>query len=228
MRYFIEGLQGDLQAYVFLNRPKNFEEAESLARMKDIVNKRQGILDRQSILTQMQTMFAKLIEQSSSNNKVKAAAAQAPCSSFSDEKLDELAAQIKQISKQKQQQQLNDPYLMAAYDQPSRPSHSFHNPHWQGELSRQLEKLQGQLIRLENELRRYQNPRRPDFRSCERTFRSTEGGPICTFCNRVGHTWRVCRQDNRDSFPFNSQPHTPMLPLEAPPHCSDHSDQGNA
>ena len=51
VRYFIEGLQGDLQAYVSLGRPKTFQEAESLARMKDIVNRRQGASDTQSVLT---------------------------------------------------------------------------------------------------------------------------------------------------------------------------------
>ena len=58
VRYFIEGLQGDLQAYVWLGRPKTFQEAESLARMKDIVNRRQGATDTHSVLKQMETMFS--------------------------------------------------------------------------------------------------------------------------------------------------------------------------
>ena len=87
---------------------------------------------------------------------------------------------------------------MAAYDQPSRSSRPFSSGNWQGHPSRQMEQLQKQVERLENDLRRYQNPRRPDFRSYGRSFRSTEGDPICTFCHRVGHAWRVCRQRNRD------------------------------
>ena len=42
VRYFIAGLQGDLQAYVSLGRSKTLQEAESLARMKDVVNRHQG------------------------------------------------------------------------------------------------------------------------------------------------------------------------------------------
>ena len=53
MRYFIEGLPSDLQAYVALSRPKNFREAESYARMKDIVNQRQGFSENQLALNQL-------------------------------------------------------------------------------------------------------------------------------------------------------------------------------
>ena len=60
-----------------LGRPKTFQEAESLARMKDIVNRRQGVTDSQSVLTKMQTMFTKFMEQPS-NSKVIAAAEPAP------------------------------------------------------------------------------------------------------------------------------------------------------
>ena len=45
VRYFIERIQGDLPAYVSLGRPKTFQEAERLARMKDIVNRCQGATD---------------------------------------------------------------------------------------------------------------------------------------------------------------------------------------
>ena len=36
VRYFIEGLQGDLQAYVSLGRPKTFQEAESYKSVQRI------------------------------------------------------------------------------------------------------------------------------------------------------------------------------------------------
>ena len=99
VRYFIEGLHGDLQVYVSLGRPKTFEEAESLARMKDIVNRRQGVTDTQSVLTNMQTMFTKFMEGPSSNSLVMAAAAPAPNTSDVDKKLEELSNQVKQIQK---------------------------------------------------------------------------------------------------------------------------------
>lgn len=106
---------------------------------------------------------------------------------------------MNQMQKQMQQQlQLNANYAMASYDQPYPPSRSFSPRNWQDQPNRQYDQLQNQVARLADDFRRYQNPRRPDFRSYGRSFRSTEGDPICTFCNRVGHTWRLCRQRNRD------------------------------
>ncbi len=211
MRYFIEGLQGDLQAHVSLGQPTTFQEAESLARMKDIVNKRQGVSDTQQIITQMKTMFSELKGQSAESTKVMAAVAPSPGPSANDKRFDELSKQMRQIQKQLQQNQhSNANYAMAAYDRQIPPSRSFSPRNWQEQPNRQYDQLQRQVARLENDMRRYQNPRRPDFRSFGRSFRSTEGDPICTFCNRVGHTWRVCRQRNRD-------PRVPPPQNRAPP-----------
>ena len=38
MNYFISGLNHDLKSHVILNRPQSFEEAESLARLKESAN----------------------------------------------------------------------------------------------------------------------------------------------------------------------------------------------
>ena len=92
VRYFIEVLQGDLQACVSLGRPKTFQEAESLAPMEDIVNRHQGVTDTQSVLKQIETMFSKFIEQPRSTSKVIAAAAPAQKMSNTDKKLDDLSA----------------------------------------------------------------------------------------------------------------------------------------
>ena len=92
VRYFIKVLQGDLQACVSLGRPKTFQEVESLAPMKDIVNRRQGVTDTQSVLKQIETMFSKFIEQPRSTSKVIAAAAPAQKMSNTDKKLDDLSA----------------------------------------------------------------------------------------------------------------------------------------
>ena len=61
MRYFIQGLQPHIQSYVTLARPKDFQEAESLARMKELVEINQNASDSRSILSQMEAMFTKLI-----------------------------------------------------------------------------------------------------------------------------------------------------------------------
>ena len=87
---------------------------------------RQGATDTQSVWKQMETMFAKFMEQPCSTSKVIAAAAPAQSISNADKKLEDLSAQIKQMQKQqqRQQQQMQASYAMAAYDQPpgtSRP-----------------------------------------------------------------------------------------------------------
>ena len=117
-----------------LGRPKTFQEAESLARMKDIVNSRQGATDTQSILKQMETMFSKFIEHPRSTSKVIAVAAPAQNMSNTNKKLDDLSAQIKQIQKQqqRQQQQMQASYAMAAYDQPLGTLRSSQPRSWKG------------------------------------------------------------------------------------------------
>ena len=208
VRYFIEGLHGDLQAYVSLGRPKTFQEAESLARMKDIVNRRQGIIDTQSVLTKMQTMFTKFMEQPSSDSKVIAAAAPAPNTSDVDKKLEELSNQLKQIQKQQEwyQQQMQSGYAVAAYDQPMWTSRPFQSRNWQGQQINQIDQLQRRVTRLGNELRRYQNPRYSANRSYDRSCRG----------------WNDDYNDEDSSPPYHNQ--RLMLAIEGP----SNSNQGNA
>ena len=52
-----QGLQPHIQSYVTLARPKDFQEAESLARMKELVEINQNASDSRSILSQMEAMF---------------------------------------------------------------------------------------------------------------------------------------------------------------------------
>ena len=223
MRVLIEGLLPDLQCHVSLGRPKTIQEAISLARIKDVVNQRQGVSDSQAILTQMQTMFKDLM--TSNNAKVVAATATAPPPSLPDKRVDELSKQMTQLQKQLQQQSAAS---LAAYDQPPNPPRSFQSRNWQGQPNRQVEQLQRQVNRLEQELRRYQNPRQPDFRSYGRSFRSTQGDPICSNCQRVGHTWRSCFQRNRDPRLPNPAPQGPNRPgYSRPPGTRPHNQQLN-
>lgn len=125
--------------------------------MKGIVNRRQGASDTQSVLTKMQTMFTKFLEQPPGNSTVKAAAAPAPGPSAAEKKLDKLSSNIKTLQKQQQQMQAN--YAMAAYDQAPGPSHPSQTCIWQGQHTNQVDQLQQQVNRLESEPRRYQNLR---------------------------------------------------------------------
>jgi len=124
--------------------------------MKGIVNRRQGASDTQSVLTKMQTMFTKFLEQPPGNSAVIAAAAPAPGPSATEKKLDKLSSDIKTL--QKQQQQMQASYAMAAYDQAPGPSRPSETHIWQGQHTNQVDQLQQHVNRLESELRRYQNP----------------------------------------------------------------------
>ena len=193
MRYFIDGLHDDeLKNYVLLQQPKTLLEAERAARLKYSVTKRSTPSNTaQNALTQLVTSLA----QAPLTQSI-AATTSAP---KDDDKYQKLSDQVKQL--QKQMQRVNSDTSVAAYQPvPTGPpaAASNFNGNYRPNNDRQLQQLQRQVSRLEGDLRRYQNPRRPDFRSFGRNFRSVEGQPICTFCSRVGHSWRTCRERNRD------------------------------
>ena len=199
MRYFTQGLQPHIQSYVTLARPKTFQEAESLARMKELVANNQSVPDTQSVINQMEAMFQKLMTQTVSPKPPTIAAASAePMPSQIDKRFDELSKQLKQLQKQTTQRPASYASVAAYDQQQSSPPRFNQTRNWQRQPTRQIDQMQRQINWLENELRRYQNPRRSDFRSYGRNFRTVEGDPICSFCQRVGHTWRTCQQRGRD------------------------------
>ena len=57
VRYLTQGLLPNIQSYVTLARPKSFQEAESLARMKEAVDNSQSMTEAETILMQMEAMF---------------------------------------------------------------------------------------------------------------------------------------------------------------------------
>lgn len=227
MRYFVEWLKGDLQAYVALQRPKTLQEAESYARMKHTVNKCQGLSDN-STLTQVTSLLTRLSDKlahSPSSQSVAAIASSPPPAE--DKRYEILTQQIKQLQQQQRRMQIAN--TVAAYDSPQGGPQRFPNPNWQPQSDRQIDQLQREVARLDNDLRRYQNPRRPDYRSFGRNFRSVEGDPICSFCNRVGHSWRTCRQRNRDPrLPPANTNAPPQRAIGGPPNFRQTTSQGNA
>ena len=68
MRSFIQGLQPNIQSYVTLAWPKSFQEAESLARMEELVDNNQPMSETQTLLTQMQVMLQKFTMQPAFEN----------------------------------------------------------------------------------------------------------------------------------------------------------------
>lgn len=103
MRYFIEGLQSDLQAYVTLQQPKTLQEAESFARMKHTINKRQGLSDNHSDLTQITSLLTRLSDKLTDNASPKSVAAfTSPPHTAKDVQLEILSQQIKQLQQQQE------------------------------------------------------------------------------------------------------------------------------
>ena len=114
MRYFIQGLQPHFQSYVTLARPKDFQEAESLARMKELVDINQHASDSKSLLSQMETMFTKLMTQSKTPNPPTIAAVSTESTPPPlDKRLDDLSRQIKQLQKHNQQRPAPNSYIAA-------------------------------------------------------------------------------------------------------------------
>ena len=204
-RYFTQGLNPQIQGYVTLARPKTLQEAESMARMKELVDKHQPKSDKRSALAQMQTVLSHLFTQLPTSTKTVASAS---TPSALEQRIDDVSKQIQQLQNQKFMASVSSP--VAAYDQHGRFPHTQSNRFRPDQPNRQIEQLQRQVARLEDDLKRYQNPRRPDFSSYGRSFRTVEGNPVCNFCQRVGHTWRTCRQRNRDP---PVPPRNPAQPL---------------
>ena len=83
------------------NAPKTFQEADDLARIKDVVNKRQGVGQDQSVVRQLETILGKF---SSKMGEPKQPAVVAASSGPSIEKrLEILSKQMSQLQRQKQQ-----------------------------------------------------------------------------------------------------------------------------
>jgi len=78
MRYFIDGLQGDIQAYVSLQRPKTLQQAESHARMKHAVNQKHGLNGNQAFLIQIEFLLSKFSTQLMGQTKPVAALTPSP------------------------------------------------------------------------------------------------------------------------------------------------------
>ena len=134
MRYFTQGLQPHIQSYVTLARPKNFQEAESLARVKELVGTTQRTTETESI--RMETMISKLMTHQPKHSDSKTAAAV----SAEPNRFDELSRQVEQLQRQNQNRVVPNTFA-AVYDQ---QPHNAGNPYfnqprvWQGGPNRQI------------------------------------------------------------------------------------------
>ena len=160
LRYFTQGLNPQIQGYVTLARPKTLQEAESMARMKELVDKNQPKSDNQSTLAQMQTVLSHLFTHLPTSSKTVASAS---TPSALEQRIDDVSEQIQQLQKQNQKFMASVSSPVAACDQQDRFPHTQSNRFRPDQPDRQIEQLQRQVARLEDDLKRYQNPRNPEF-----------------------------------------------------------------
>jgi len=128
IRYFIDGLQGDLKAHVSLAQQDTFQQAETLARVKHTVNKQQGVSDSNLIFDKMQTILTQIRDKLTDNTQVVAAASAS--SSIQDRRYEALSRQIKQLQWQ-QQHQASAPNDTAVFDSPQGQFRSSQSRNWQ-------------------------------------------------------------------------------------------------
>lgn len=172
MRYFTQGLQPNIQSYVILARPKSFQEAESLARMKELVDNNQRMSETQTLLTQMEVMFKKFMTQPAFENS-KTVVATEPNQLHRDNRLNELSTQGNHL--QMQTQPHNSRKLQG----------NFHCP---------LTNFEGkQIARLRTRFYRRKFWGKSHLLYDSRLFRTPHTSLRCNYCFRVGHSLRTCR-----------------------------------
>ena len=172
VRYFTQGLQPNIQSYVTLARPTSFQEAESLARMKELVDNNQRMSETQTLLTQMEVMFQKFMTLPAFENSKKIVATE-PNQLHRDNRLDELSMQINHL--QKQNQSHNSRTLRGNF---YRPLTNF--------AGKRRARLRTRFYR-----RKFRGTSHLPYDA--RRFRTPHTTLRCNYCFRVGHSWRTCR-----------------------------------
>lgn len=71
--YFLEGLEGDSQAYIYLNQPESLQQADMLGRMKQAVNHQQKVFYSTKLVSHLETLLFIFSAKLADNNKVVAA-----------------------------------------------------------------------------------------------------------------------------------------------------------
>ena len=230
MNCFISGLNDELKSHVILNRPTTFDEAESLARLKDAVSKitRCGKTDVhgptrlisqiQDLLTD-QKMAEKQVERPSSNSH-----------KLERQRISELEGQVQ--------------LLMSTINRPKESTVAPISMSYRtgNTATQDYDTMKKEIIAaVRDEIRRdtHQNapPHRQDTgtgftgttqhprrESRGRNLRTTDGQPICNSCRKVGHVARYCRESgmaNHLLAPTQGQyippPQTPLHNYQFPP-----------
>ena len=182
MNIFINGLKPELRSHVVLNQPTSFTEAEKLARLRKAVT---------------------------STSEVNSVTASSP--TVHEQRIKELEGQVKLLlSLASNQTSSKPPFLNSiTSDVPRNLLHDVPPPlESQGDYlamgSRsEIHQVKADIIAAiqnsaQNNVRPSQNRLQPNYRNSGelrgRNLRTTDGQPICNFCQRVGHIVRYCQQ----------------------------------
>ncbi|XP_028417213.1 uncharacterized protein LOC114541496 [Dendronephthya gigantea] len=196
MNCFISGLNDELKSHVILNRPTTFEEAESLARLKDTVSRstkcgKAELPAPNNVINQIHDL---LNEKKASEKQVE---------TISNDNLRER----QRLAELEGQVQL----LMSTIDRPRASTVapiSTNYPPVQTPSTQDIDAMKRDIIAAVRDEIRKDTPQnaptdRQDFSvgnryprrdSRGRNLRTTDGQPICNTCQRVGHVARYCKE----------------------------------
>lgn len=196
MNHFISGLNHDLKSHVILNRPQSFEEAESLARLKESVNQSKTTSSRMHLPSER------------TNRDNPTAGSYSASQDQQQQRITELEGQVQ--------------LLMAAVSRPKQPGVAAITQSYP-QSTTDVNAIKSEIIaavrdeiRKENQQSNHltgqrENPGTENGRnrynrrdSRGRNLRTTDGQPICNNCRRVGHVARYCRESGMSSFPSYS------------------------
>lgn len=231
MNSFISGLNDELKSHVILNRPKTFEEAESLARLKDAVNKS----TRCAPDTKLQGSTTLIDQIHGLLNDPKIVGKEEKRPSHNDQHY-ERTQERQRISELEGQVQL----LMTAINRPKESTIAPMSTTYRSGASatgiQDVESLKKEIIAsVRDEMRKETqhdfrpqqpeprptyNTRYPRRESRGRNLRTTDGQPICNSCRKVGHVARYCKESGTPSylqFPFQNQSNAPTFSAPPPP-----------
>ena len=174
MNIFINGLNGELKSHVILNQPKSFLEAENLARLRDAVSKSSGVDSLPTVSPNPQDLCIKQLE-----GQVNMLL------SLSSEKSHPAQQSVHAIS----------PGLSFQASASNQAAHEIHQA--KAEIIAALQEInRNQAPQRQLNTRKFRNSGEPRGRN----LRTTDGQPICNFCQRVGHVARYCPERNSQEY----------------------------
>ena len=214
MNVFINGLCDEIKNHVILNQPKSFAEAENLARLREAVFKNSGVSNSLTV-AQSVLQEQRIKELESHVNLLVSLAAQkksdmSPHSNFGNQNVNSGISSRNQSAQAVSQQQ---PVNISVLDAPVN--------------SGNMKALKDEIVAAINTGFQNNQPRRGrgQFRPSlgnrggarGRNLRTTDGQPICNFCQKVGHVAKYCSERPQQPGSSVAQPQQTFYAAAQPP-----------